>query len=312
MSTQAPISDIAYFDSKFVPLNEANINIKTHAFLYGTSIFEGIRGYYLPETDSVAIFRLKEHMARLLESAHFYFLTPPHSVDDLCNITVELVKQNQPSTDIYIRPTLYKTGVNITPRMDSTENACCIWVHPLGNYLDTSKGLKVCVSSWRRLDDNALPPRAKAGANYLNTALMVTDSRNSGFDDAIALNQDGTVSEGSAMNLFLIKDNILITPGKTDNILEGITRDTLITLAQQELGLTTEQRPVDRTELYRADEAFFCGTGAQVAPIASIDHRTIGKSGMGPITQQLQSLYFKAVRNQLPQYHNWVTMVDNP
>jgi branched-chain amino acid aminotransferase len=311
MSTQAPISDIAYFDSKFVPLNEANINIKTHAFLYGTSIFEGIRGYYLPETDSVAIFRLKEHMARLLESAHFYFLTPPHSVDDLCNITVELVKQNQPSTDIYIRPTLYKTGVNITPRMDSTENACCIWVHPLGNYLDTSKGLKVCVSSWRRLDDNALPPRAKAGANYLNTALMVTDSRNSGFDDAIALNQDGTVSEGSAMNLFLIRNNILITPGKTDNILEGITRDTLITLAKNELGLVTEQRPVDRTELYRADEAFFCGTGAQVAPISSIDHRTIGKSGMGPITQQLQALYFKVVRNQLPQYSSWVTMVNN-
>lgn len=311
MSTQAPISDIAYFDSKFVPLSEANINIKTHAFLYGTSIFEGIRGYYLSETNSVAIFRLKEHMARLLESAHFYFLTPPHSVDDLCDITVELVKQNKPSTDIYIRPTLYKTGVNITPRMDSTENACCIWVHPLGNYLDTSKGLKVCVSSWRRLDDNALPPRAKAGANYLNTALMVTDSRNSGFDDAIALNQDGTVSEGSAMNLFLIQDNILITPGKTDNILEGITRDTLITLAKNELGLTTEQRPVDRTELYRADEAFFCGTGAQVAPISSIDHRTIGKSGIGPITQQLQALYFKVVRNQLPQYSSWVTMVNN-
>lgn len=303
------LNNIAYFEGAFVPLSDANINIKTHAFLYGTSIFEGIRGYYLPDTGEVAIFRLCEHMERLLRGAHFYFLTPQQSVDELCDLVVELVRQNAPKTDVYIRPTLFKTGVNITPRMDNTTTDLCVWVHPLGDYLDTSKGLNVCVSSWRRVDDNAIPPRAKAAANYLNTALMVTDSRNAGFDDAIALNQDGSVSEGSAMNLFLVRNNTLITPGNTENILEGITRHTVMTLAEQELGLATEQRTLDRTELYMADEAFFCGTGAQVAPIGHIDHRQVGNGGLGPVTQQLQALYFKVVRNQLPQYTDWVTMV---
>ncbi len=304
--------DVAYFNEGFVPLDDANINIKTHAFLYGTSIFEGIRGYYRKETNDMVLFRAECHYKRMLGNAKIFYLVPKHSLSDLCDITTELIIRNKPQTDTYIRPTLYKADVNITPRMDSTQTAFCLWTHPLGNYLDTSKGLNVCVSNWRRVDDNAIPPRTKAGGAYMNTALMVTDSRQMGFDDAIALNHDGTVSEGSAMNLFLVRNNTLITPGNTDNILEGITRDSLMTLAKNELGLSTQQRTVDRTELYMADEAFFCGTGAQVAPIGHIDNRAVGDGTPGPITQQLQQLYFKAVHGHLPQYAHWCTVVPYP
>lgn len=302
--------DFAFFNNAFVPLENANINVKTHAFLYGTSIFEGVRGYYRPETNDMVLVRMEDHYKRLLSNARLFHLVPEYSLEELCDITIQLVKKNAATTDTYIRPTLYKSDINITPRMDTTVTSFCLWTHPLGNYLDITKGLNVCVSNWRRVDDNAIPPRTKAGGAYMNTALMVTDSRLAGFDDAIALNHDGTVSEGSAMNLFLVKNNTLITPGTTENILEGITRDCMMQLAKNELGLATEQRTVDRTELYMADEAFFCGTGAQVAPIARIDNRWIGNEGaVGPITQQLQQLYFKAVRHELPAYHPWGTVV---
>jgi branched-chain amino acid aminotransferase len=309
-------TEMAYHEGRFCPFSDANISIKTHAFLYGTAIFEGIRGYWLPATEEVCLFRLREHYQRLLDNTKLYYLKPTRpteqTVEGLIDLTTQLVTLNQHQQDIYVRPSIYKTGLNITPSLENTQTEMCIWTHPLGQYLDLTKGLKVCVSNWRRIDDNALPPRAKASANYLNTALMVTDSKAAGFDDAIALNPDGTVSEGSAMNLFLVRHGKLITPAKTDNILEGITRDTIVTIAKNELGIDTEQRSVDRTELYMCDEAFFCGTGAQVAPIASIDNRAIGDGTMGPITKQIQELYFKVVRNELPQYSHWCTRVHVP
>jgi branched-chain amino acid aminotransferase len=179
----------------------------------------------------------------------------------------------------------------------------------LGNYLDLSKGLSVCVSSWRRLGDNQIPPRTKAGGAYMNTALAVTDARRMGFDDAVFLTDAGHVSEGSAMNLFLIRHGKLITPGDTANILEGITRDTVIQIAKNELGLETESRTIDRTELYRADEAFFCGTGAQIAPITQFDNRQVGTGELGEITHKLQTLYFDVVKGKLPQYRHWCEKV---
>lgn len=303
-------TEYAYFEGKFVPLEEANISIKTHAFLYGTSVFEGIRGYYLKDNNSVSIFRMKEHYERMLGSSRVFYLTPEKTVNDLIEITEELVRLNQPETDIYIRPTLYKTGLNITPNLEATVTEFCLWTHPLGEYLDLSKGLNVCVSSWRRLSDNQIPPRCKAGGAYMNTALAVTDARSMGFDDAIFLKEDGTVSEGSAMNLFLIRNGKLITPSKNQHILEGITRDSVLTLGKNELELEVLERAIDRTELYFADEAFFCGTGAQIAPITKIDGRPVGNGNVGPITKKLQDLYFQVVKNKVLKYGDWCHTVD--
>lgn len=303
------MSEYTYFEGKFVPIEEAKISIKTHAFLYGTSVFEGIRGYYVPEEEAILIFRMKEHYVRMLENAKIFYLTPKETVDELMDITKTLIQKNQPKTDTYIRPTLFKTGENITPTLEKTITDFCLWTSPLGNYLDLSKGLSVCVSSWRRLGDNQIPPRTKAGGAYMNTALAVTDARRMGFDDAVFLTDAGHVSEGSAMNLFLIRHGKLITPGDTANILEGITRDTVIQIAKNELGLETESRTIDRTELYRADEAFFCGTGAQIAPITQFDNRQVGTGQLGEITQKLQTLYFDVVKGKLPQYRHWCEKV---
>jgi branched-chain amino acid aminotransferase len=309
-----PNTQYAYFEGNFTPLEDSKISIKTHAFLYGTSIFEGIRGYWVPENQTLSIFRMKEHYQRLLENSKIFYLTPSLSLEDLMGITEELVRKNQPTGDLYIRPTLFKTGENITPTLEKTITDFCLWTAPLGNYLDLEKGLSVCVSSWRRLGDNQIPPRTKAGGAYMNTALAVTDARKMGFDDAVFLTADGHVSEGSAMNLVLIRNGKLFTPGKTQNILEGITLDTVITLAQEELGIATEERVVDRTELYRVDEAFFCGTGAQIAPITQFDNRLVGDGKLGPITRKLQNLYFDVVKGKLPKYQSWCTPVkiENP
>lgn len=301
--------DYAYFNGGFTPLTEAKISIRTHAFLYGTALFEGIRGYWLPESQSISIFRMREHYERLLRNSKIFRLTPDLSLDQLMAITTELIRKNAPKTDTYIRPTLYKGGEIITPRLDKTVNEFCIWTAPLGEYVDISKGLRVVTSSWRRVDDNAIPPRAKATGAYMNSALIVTDARLMGFDDAIVLNADGTVSEGSAMNLFLVRDGKLITPGRTDNILEGVTRDAIITLAREVCGIDTEERTVDRTELYMADEAFYTGTGAQVAPVTEIDMRPVGDGQPGPIALKLQELYFRVVKNQVPDYRHWCTVV---
>jgi branched-chain amino acid aminotransferase len=304
------MSEIVYFEGKFVPFEQANLNIKTHAFLYGTSLFEGIRGYWLPEEGCISIFRMKEHYERILSNSRIYFMTPDASLEQLMGLTSDLVRQNAPDQDIYIRYTLYKTGINIGPYLDKVDTTFCIWTHPLGNYVNISDGLNVTVSSWRRVDDNAIPPCAKAGGAYMNTAIMITDAKRKGFDEVIALTQEGNVSEGSAMNLFLVRKGKLVTPPITENILEGVTRDSIIILAKNELGLEVEERTVDRTELYRAEEMFFTGTAAQVAPITQIDSRTVGNGQIGEITQALQRIYFDVVKNKNPKYSHWCTLVD--
>ncbi len=304
------MSETVYFEGAFVPFEKANVSVKNHSFLYGTSLFEGIRGYWLPETKQVSIFRMKEHYQRLLANSRIFFMTPDDSLDTLIDNTSELVRQNAPDQDIYIRFTLYKNGTNIGPFLDKVKTDYTIWTHPLGNYVNIDDGLHVTVSSWRRVDDNAIPPCAKAGGAYMNTAIMITDAKRKGFDEVIALTQEGNVSEGSAMNLFLLRKGKLVTPGITENILEGVTRDSIITLAQNELGLEVEERTIDRTELYRADELFFTGTAAQVAPITRIDDRPIGTGEVGEVTRALQSIYFDVVKNRNPRYSHWCTLVD--
>lgn len=299
------MTEFVYLDGNYVEKENAKISVMTHAFLYGTAIFEGIRAYYNEDEKQLYAFRVPEHYERLYKSAKIMHMNPASTVEEYCDITKKLLQKNNYTQDTYIRPTLYKSAHKVGPGLIDNPDSFLIFTLPMGDYIDTSKGLKVCVSNWRRNSDNAIPPRAKVTGAYANTALIITDARLSGYDDAIVLTEDGIVTEGSAMNLFLIESNKLITTQTTDNILRGITRDTIIQLAKEVMGLEVEERTIDRTELYIADEAFYCGTGAQVSPIVNIDNRDLGDGKVGPIATQLQKLYFDAVKGRIPEYKKW-------
>ncbi len=299
------MSEFYYLNGKFVEAEKAVIPVRTHAFLYGTAVFEGIRAYWNDEEKQLYAFRVPEHYERLQRSAKIMFMESPHSVDEYCDITIKLLNKNNYRQDAYIRPTLYKSAQKVGPGLYDNEDSFMIVTNKMGDYIDTSKGLKVCVSSWRRNSDNAIPPRAKVAGAYANAALIKTDAHNAGFDDAIVLDEAGQVTEGSAMNLFLVENGKLITTAKTDNILVGVTRNTIIEIARDVLGIETEERAIDRTELYIADEAFYCGTGAQISPITSIDNRTLGDGKVGPVSKDLQKLYFDIVKGKVPKYKHW-------
>ncbi|MCB0047330.1 MAG: branched-chain amino acid transaminase [Caldilineaceae bacterium] len=296
----------AFFQDQIVPIEQAQVSIMTHTFNYGTGCFAGIRAYWNDDTGELNVFRLEDHYKRFLESANLLRAELPYTPADLSAVTLELLAREGWRQDAYIRPLHYKTDEIIGVRVHGLTDAVAIFSVPMGDYLARG-GIHACVSSWRRVDDNAIPARGKIIGAYANSSLIKSDAVLSGFDEAIVLNQDGHVSEGSAANLMLIRDGALITPPITDNILEGIVRRSLMTLAREELGLTVVERSIDRSELYRADEAFFCGTGVQIAPIARIDHRDIGNGGIGPITQQLSDLFFRVVRGQEPKYSAWLT-----
>lgn len=299
------MTEFVYMDGNYVEKEKATIPVMTHGFLYGTSIFEGIRAYYNPEENQLYAFRVPEHFERLKKSAKVMHMKVENSVDELCEVTKTLLNKNQYKEDTYIRPTMYKSAQKIGTHLLNNTDSLLIFSVPMGDYIDTSKGLKVCISNWRRTSDNAIPPRAKIGGAYANAALIATDSRLAGFDDAIVLSEDGTVTEGSAMNLFIVMDGKLVTTQTTDNILKGITRDTIMQLAKEVLGLDVIERVIDRTELYIADEAFYCGTGAQVSPIVNIDNRDLGDGKVGPISAKLQKLYFDVVKGRVPEYKKW-------
>lgn len=299
------MTEFVYMNGDYVEKEKATIPVMTHGFLYGTAIFEGIRAYYNEDEGQLYAFRVPEHFVRLGKSAQIMHMKVSQSVEELCAVTKTLLNKNQYKTDVYVRPTLYKSDQKIGTHMVGTTDSMLIFSLPMGDYVDVSKGLKVCVSNWRRTSDNAIPPRAKICGAYANAALISTDSRLAGFDDAIVLSEDGTVTEGSAMNLFLVEDGKLITTQTTDNILKGITRDTIMQLAREVMGLEVIERVIDRTELYVADEAFYCGTGAQVSPVVNIDNRDLGDGKVGPISKELQKLYFDCVKGRIPQYKDW-------
>lgn len=299
----------AFFKGKFVPLEEANINIMNNAFMYGTAVFEGIRAYYNVRKGELYVFRMKEHFERMMDSMKIMHMEPKHSVDEFCSLTLELLKLNQPKTDTYVRPGAFKAGQKIGPSLENNPTEFYIFTVPFGDYFHGAGGLKAMVSSWRRVEDNAIPARAKITGAYANTALAKTDALLAGFDECIVLAENGHVSEGSAMNLFLVKRGQLITTPTYENILEGITRNTIMEFAEAEFGLKTVQRTIDRSELYTADELFFCGTGAQIAPILSVDNRQIGTGQVGPITEKIKNMYLEICRGEMPKYHKWVTPV---
>jgi branched-chain amino acid aminotransferase len=295
---------IAYFEDGFRPLGQCRIHPLTHAFHYGTGVFEGIRGYWEESGSQVFLFRAEDHYRRWRANARLLDLEPSLTARELCEVTAELVRRNRFRHDVYIRPIIYHSKVGIGVAY-GPESRFLIAVLPFSGYLDARHGLKVGVSSWRRISDNAVPSRAKICGAYVNSALASREARRQGFQDAVLLNEAGTVSEGAAFNVFLIRNGRLITPDVTQSILEGITRDTVIKLAARELQLGSEERPVARSELYQAEEVFFTGTAVEIAPVIEIDGRPVGHGRPGKITGELQRLYREVVHGLLPAYASW-------
>lgn len=295
---------------RYVPMNEATISVRTMAFNSGWSVFEGIRAYWNEEEEQLFVFRLPEHLDRLRRSAKIIRIEMPGTTDDLVERCRELMARNGFREDSYLRPIAYKgmptrLGVNLFDAEDEFLAYC----FPQGRYLPTERTLSVGVSSWVRIQDNAAPARAKIGGTYINPALAKTDSIVQGYDEALMLTHEGTVAEGTTSNLFVVVDGELITPPSTEDILVGITRSTIMHIAEEEFGLKVRERVIDRSELYNVDEAFLCGTGAEVASIGKIDGREVADGKVGPITRQLRAYYEDMVKGKVAKYRHWCTPV---
>lgn len=302
------LDSIAFHQGEFKPLRECTINIMTHALQYGTMVFGGIRGYYNKEKDNVILFRPYDHFKRLLNSAKIMQMKCNYSIEEMIQILKELVKRNQYKSNIYFRPFIYKSALRLSPSLHDVEDSFSVYTLLLDDYLDTTRGLRVAISSWRRIDDNIIPTRAKVSGGYANSALAKSEAIQNGFDEAIFLDQKGNVSEGSAENIFIVRDGVICTPPNHSSILEGITRKSIIEIAKKE-NIPVEIREIARSELYIADEVFFTGTGAQVAWIAEIDRRVIGKGVIGPITKFLKDKFQKIVYGEDEEYRHWVEFV---
>jgi branched-chain amino acid aminotransferase len=298
----------AFLRGEYVPLSEAKVGIMTHALHYGTGIFEGIRGNWNPEKEVTYIFRLREHYERLLRGCRLLMIDIPYSLEDLCNITVELIERCGYTEDLYIRPLAYKSAERVANlKLQDLDNDFCLIAVPFGSYLGTDI-LRCCTSSWRRVDDPMIPARFKISGIYVNSILAKTEATLAGFDEAIILNQDGHVCEGSGENIFLAIDGKLHTPPLEDNVLPGITRDTVMQLAQSELGIEVAERTIDRSEIYMADECFLTGTAAHLTPVVEVDNRKIRDGSVGPISSKLQKMYFDIVVGRDPKYIHWCTV----
>jgi branched-chain amino acid aminotransferase len=295
----------AYFQGNIVPLSEAKIGIMTHAFNYGTAVFEGIRGNWNEDAQATFLFRQREHFERLGQSAHILGMKMNVSVDKLCEIATELVERSGFTEDVYLRPMVYLSGEVLGVRLHNVDCDTLIFLSPFPAYLPETA--RCHTSTWRRVQDTGIPPRAKVTGIYVNSALAKTEANANGFDEAIMLNENGHVSEGSGENIFMVRHGQLITPGPADNVLEGITAKSVMELATKELGVEIVQREIDRTELYIADEVFMTGTAAHLTPIVEIDRRQVGTGQPGPITSKLSALFYDAIRGKSEKYSSWCT-----
>lgn len=299
----------AYFKGKIVPYSEAKVGVLTHALNYGTGAFGGLRGYWNAEEGQLYLFRPYDHFRRLLNSAKLLCMTFEHTPESLTEITVELLRTEGYREDVYIRPLVYKSDEVIGVKLHDLTDEISIVALPFGRYVANDTNAHVTVSSWRRVDDNVIPARGKITGAYVNSAFIKTDALRAGFDEALVLTQDGHLSEGSAENVFMIRDGVLITPPVTDNVLEGITRRSVLELAEKELGLPVVERHIDRTEVYLCEELFLTGTAAQVTAVTRVDHRPVGDGTMGAHTARLREVFNQAVRGQLPAYRHWLKAV---
>ena len=295
----------AYFQGSVVPLADAKIGIMTHAFNYGTAVFEGVRGNWNAEQGSLYLFRLREHMERLMQSSRILMLQPNVTVDRMCELAVEIAERSGYSEDVYLRPLVYLSGEVLGVRLHNVDTDVLIFLAPFPAYLP--EVARCQTSSWRRVADTGIPARAKITGLYANSALAKTEANLNGFDEAIMLNDDGHVSEGSGENIFVIRHGKLITPAPSDNVLEGITAKSVIELAQRELGIETVERQIDRSELYIADEVFMTGTAAHLTPVVEVDRRNVGTGEIGPITRRLSDLFYDVIRGKNDNYRHWCT-----
>lgn len=299
---------ICYFEGEFVPMRDAKVSIMTHAFLYGTAVFEGIRAYWNEEQGTLYGLFLREHMERIRRNAGILLMDDVPPADELVRLVVETAARNKLRQDLYIRPSFYKSTRAIGVRLHHLEHQLYILAVPFGNYIDVDKGVRLMSSSWRRNADEALPARAKIVGGYVNMAFQKSEAELNGFDEALVMTADGHASEASAANMFIVREGVLLTPPVTDDILEGVTRRAMFELAEAN-GFRVEVRSIDRSEIYVADEMFLCGTGVQLSPVVELDHRKIGTGEIGPITLRMRQAYFDAVRGRTPAFAHWLTPI---
>ena len=299
---------IAYFEGDWVAMRDARVSIMTHAFMYGTATFEGIRAYWNEDQGRLYALFVRSHVERIRNSAKMLLMDPVPSADELVTIITETIRRNRFTEDVYIRPSFYKSTRAIGVRLHHLEHELYVIAVPFGNYLDIDKGIRLQTSSWRRNADEALPARGKIVGGYVNMAFQKSEAELNGFDEALVLAPDGHASEASAANLFIVRDKTVITPPLSDDILEGVTRKAVIQLAA-DAGMDVDVRSVDRSELYVCDEAFLCGTGVQVSPVIEVDHRRVGDGAVGPVARLISERYFAAVRGNLPEYRHWLTEI---
>lgn len=304
----APAEAWAFLDGRYMPTSEAKVGVMTHALNYGTGVFEGIRAYWNAADEQLYVLHLREHFERMHRSCKIMRIQLPYGVAELSGIALEVLRRCGYRGDAYLRPLAFKSSEVIGVRLHDLEDSFTLFAIPFGTYIEIDRGISCGVSSWRRTDDNAIPARSKITGAYVNAALAKTEAQEAGYDEAIVLNPDGHVSEGSAENLFMLREGTLVTPPGTDNILEGIVRASVLRIAG-DLGIPVAIRPIDRTELYICDELFLCGTGAQIAPVTSVDHRPVGDGRIGAVTQRIKDVYFRAVRGDDERYRAWVTPV---
>ena len=300
---------MAYLRGEFMPLEDAKIGVMTHAFNYGTAVFEGIRGNWNDDSGELYLFRVRDHVERLRQSAKIMRLELRASDDELVDQIHELAVRSEFREDVYIRPIVYKSSEILGVRMHNLQDDYLLFLAPFGAYLDPEAGARCMTSSWRRVDDTSIPARAKVNGLYVNNAMAKTEAELGGFDEAILLNQDGHVSEGSGENIAILRRGVIITPPPQDNILEGITLETALQIAREELGLEVQQRTIDRSELYIADEVFMTGTAAHLIPVVEVDRVPVGDGRPGPVATELQNRYFQAITGRLPRYAEWLTPV---
>ena len=303
------LPNYAYFKGKIVPYSEAKVGVLTHALNYGTAVFGGLRGYWNSEQEQLYVFRPFDHFRRFLNSSRLLDMDLGHTPGSLTEVVMDLLRKENYHRDIYIRPLAYKSDELIGVKLHGLTDDLSIVAMPMAKYISNDTNAHVTVSSWRRVDDNAIPARGKISGAYANSAFVKTDALRAGFDEAIVLTQDGHISEGSAMNIFMVRNGVLITPPATENILEGITRRTAIELAQEEMGLKVIERPIDRTEIYLCEELFMTGTAAEITAITRVDHRLVGTGVMGPITSHLRESFEEVVRGRFRKYAHWVEPV---
>jgi branched-chain amino acid aminotransferase len=305
------LPNFVFFNGRVVPYSEVKFGVLTHAMNYGTAVFGGLRAYWNDEEKQLFVFRPQDHFRRFLQSAKLLCMDLGLSGDDLLKGLLELIQTEGHKEDLYIRPLAFYSDEIIGVKVHDLHAEASIVVLPFGAYNKNEDNMHVTVSSWRRIDDNSIPARGKIAGAYVNSAFIKTDAVRAGFDEAIVLNADGHISEGSAANFFMLRNGVLATPPITDNVLEGITRRTVIQLIQNDLRMEVQERQIDRTELYLADEMFFCGTGAQISAITRVDHRPVGSGKIGEITSRLRNMYFDVVRGRVAKYRDWCYPVYN-